>query len=108
MAACARPYLAAVHLAWQGLTSHSVDELGNVHGVCRGSNFSFTEAYYKYDLLWVENDTHGTGIVMLAGDEVQKCSIFWQRIAIHLIFQRTLLNQFDVYNDFEVLPAAPR
>lgn len=66
------PYIAAVHQAWQGLTSHCVDELGNVHGVCRGSNFSFTEAYYKYDLLWVENDTHGTGIVMLAGDEVRK------------------------------------
>ncbi|MDU0205359.1 glycoside hydrolase family 88 protein [Paenibacillus sp. MAH-36] len=66
------PYTAAVQLAWQGLTNHSVDELGNVHGVCRGSNFSYSEAYYKHDLLWVENDTHGTGIVMLAGDEVRK------------------------------------
>ncbi|MEC0267393.1 glycoside hydrolase family 88 protein [Paenibacillus anseongense] len=39
------PYTAAVQLAWQGLTNHSVDELGNVHGVCRGSNFSYSEAY---------------------------------------------------------------
>lgn len=66
------PYAAAVDRAWQGLSKHSVDELGNVHGVCRGSNFSFSEAYYKFDLLWVENDTHGTGIVMLAGDEIRK------------------------------------
>lgn len=65
-------YANAVYKAWQGLTGISVDYYGNVHGVCRGSNFSYSQQYYKYDLLWVKNDTHGTGIVLLAGDEARK------------------------------------
>jgi len=65
-------YIAAVHKAWQGLTQISVDRLGNVHGVCRGSNYAFTPDYYKYELLWRTNDTHGIGIVMLAGVEIIK------------------------------------
>ncbi len=62
-------YVEAVHHAWQGLTQISVDRLGNVHGVCRGSNYAFTPDYYKYELLWRTNDTHGIGIVLLAGVE---------------------------------------
>jgi len=69
------PYADAACRGWQGLMRASVDHLGNVHGVCRGSNFSFTEQYYKLDLLWVKNDTHGTGIVMLAGDEVRQMMV---------------------------------
>ena len=65
-------YVQAVHKAWKGLTQISVDRLGNVHGVCRGSNYAFTPDYYKYELLWRTNDTHGIGIVMLAGGEVLK------------------------------------
>ena len=65
-------YIAAVHKGWKGLTQISVDRLGNVHGVCRGSNYAFTSDYYKYELLWRTNDTHGIGIVMLAGVETLK------------------------------------
>lgn len=66
------PYIAAVRKAWQGLTQMSIDRFGNVHGVCRGSSYAFTSDYYKYELLWRTNDTHGIGIVMLAGGEVLK------------------------------------
>ncbi len=65
-------YVQAVRKAWTGLTQISVDRLGNVYGVCRGSNYAFTPDYYKYELLWRTNDTHGIGIVMLAGGEVVK------------------------------------
>ncbi len=41
-----------------------------MHGVCRGSEFSFTPEYYTKELLWNLNDTHGIGIVLLAGVEV--------------------------------------
>jgi unsaturated rhamnogalacturonyl hydrolase len=54
------------------LTKISVDRFGNVHGVCRGSNYSFSPDYYKHELLWRTNDTHGIGIVLLAGGEVLK------------------------------------
>jgi hypothetical protein len=59
-----------VFKAWEALNRVSIDRLGNVHGVCRGSEFSFTSEYYKKDLLWNLNDTHGIGIVLLAGVEV--------------------------------------
>jgi len=62
-------YVEAVHKAWKGLTQISIDRYGNVHGVCRGSNYAFTPDYYKYELLWRTNDTHGIGIVLLAGVE---------------------------------------
>jgi unsaturated rhamnogalacturonyl hydrolase len=65
-------YVEAVHKAWRGLTQISIDRLGNVHGVCRGSNYSFSPDYYKYELLWRTNDTHGIGIVLLAGVETLK------------------------------------
>jgi rhamnogalacturonyl hydrolase YesR len=65
-------YVAAVNQAWKGLTRISIDRLGNVHGVCRGSNYSFSPDYYKYELLWRTNDTHGIGIVLLAGVETMR------------------------------------
>lgn len=40
--------------------------------VCRGSGYSFSKEYYANDLGWNVNDTHGTGIVMLAAIEVEK------------------------------------
>lgn len=63
-------YVRAVFKAWEALNRTSIDRQGNVHGVCRGSEFSFTSEYYKKDLLWNLNDTHGIGIVLLAGVEV--------------------------------------
>ncbi|HYP16226.1 MAG TPA: glycoside hydrolase family 88 protein, partial [Opitutus sp.] len=64
------PYIRAVFKAWEAITRIAIDRQGNVHGVCRGSEFSFTSEYYKRDLLWNLNDTHGIGIVLLAGVEV--------------------------------------
>ncbi len=64
------PYAASVFKAWKALTSISIDAGGNIHGVCRGSAYSFSPDYYKKDLTWNLNDTHGIGIVLLAGVEV--------------------------------------
>ena len=63
-------YVKAIFKGWEALAKTSVDGDGNVYGVCRGSEFSFIPDYYKYELGWNLNDTHGTGIVMLAGIEV--------------------------------------
>ncbi|MBD5779464.1 glycoside hydrolase family 88 protein [Pelagicoccus sp. NFK12] len=64
------PYADAVNKAWKALNKASIDNEGNVYGVCRGSEFSFSPEYYKKDLLPRLNDTHGIGIVLLAGVEV--------------------------------------
>ncbi len=61
----------AVLRAWRGLTEQAVDRDGNLYGVCRGSGFSFSRAYYR-TLSWNYNDTHGIGIVMLAGTEIMR------------------------------------
>ena len=58
--------------AWNGICTEAVDCDGNIYGVCCGSAYSFRADYYKYELPWVKNDTHGTGIVLLAGVEVSK------------------------------------
>lgn len=63
-------YAEAALRGWEGLTRHAVDQWGNVYGVCKGSKFSFNPDYYKYDLPWGLNDTHGIGIVLLAGVEI--------------------------------------
>ncbi|WP_236570633.1 glycoside hydrolase family 88/105 protein [Paenibacillus sp. An7] len=63
------PYIDAVFQGWRGLTRVAIDAKGNIYGVCRGSGYSFTAAYYKDDLGWNLNDTHGIGIVLLAGVE---------------------------------------
>jgi unsaturated rhamnogalacturonyl hydrolase len=70
------PYVKAVFKAWEALNRISIDKGGNVHGVCRGSEFSFTPEYYKKELLWNLNDTHGVGIVLLAGVEVHRLMDF--------------------------------
>ncbi|WP_315796436.1 glycoside hydrolase family 88/105 protein [Paenibacillus sp. BIC5C1] len=65
-------YLDAVRRGWEGMTRLSIDYKGNVYGVCRGSGYSFTALYYRDDLGWILNDTHGIGIVLLAGIEAYK------------------------------------
>ena len=65
-------YRQAAVKAWEGLCSQAVDKDGNLYGVCRGSGYSFSKVYYAEELPWNYNDTHGTGIVMLAGIELQK------------------------------------
>ena len=62
--------------AWRGLISRAVDRAGNVYGVCRGSGFSFARSYYR-TLSWNFNDTHGIGILLLAGVE-------WMNLSEHL------------------------
>ncbi|MDF9827612.1 unsaturated rhamnogalacturonyl hydrolase [Ereboglobus sp. PH5-10] len=72
------PYIRAAYRAWEAINKNSIDKFGNVHGVCRGSEFSFQSEYYKRDLLWNLNDTHGIGIVLLAGIELCKLRDFLQ------------------------------
>lgn len=69
-------YVEAVLKGWEGLTKICIDKYGNVYGVCRGSGYSFSERYYRDDLSWLLNDTHGIGIVMLAGVEVIRMRSF--------------------------------
>lgn len=74
-------YLDAVRKGWEGMTHLSIDYKGNVYGVCRGSGYSFTALYYRDDLGWILNDTHGIGIVLLAGIEVHKMNQQLSRIS---------------------------
>jgi len=69
------PYRTAAEKAWQALEKYSIDREGNIHGVCRGSEFSFNPKYYAEHLLPRLNDTHGIGIVLLAGVELLKMRI---------------------------------
>lgn len=63
-------YIQAALHGWNGLIRRSIDKQGNIYGVCRGSSYSFSNQYYKHELSWNLNDTHGIGIVLLAGLEV--------------------------------------
>ena len=66
------PYREAAEKAWKALERYGIDGAGNVHGVCRGSEFAFNPRYYAEHLLPRLNDTHGVGIVLLAGTEILK------------------------------------
>ncbi|OMF38350.1 hypothetical protein BK133_02180 [Paenibacillus sp. FSL H8-0548] len=65
-------YTTSVLKGWEGLVSRCIDKNGNVYGVCRGSGYSYSAYYYKDELSWQLNDTHGIGIVLLAGIEILK------------------------------------
>lgn len=62
-------YGAAAKKSVEALKEYCIDEDGNIYGTCCGSGYSFTREYYKYDLHWIKNDTHGTGIVLIAISE---------------------------------------
>lgn len=64
------PYAKAAEKAVQALKDFCIDEDGNIYGVCVGSGYSFTKEYYKNELPWNINDTHGTGIILIAIEEV--------------------------------------
>ncbi|WP_245599924.1 glycoside hydrolase family 88/105 protein [Paenibacillus harenae] len=64
-------YARAALDGWQGLCRRAIDKHGNLYGVCKGSSWSYSHAYYKHELGWNLNDTHGIGIVLLAGIETQ-------------------------------------
>jgi rhamnogalacturonyl hydrolase YesR len=67
-----RPYRAAAEKAWHALEQNAIDRNGVIYGVCRGSEFAFNPRYYAEHLLPRVNDTHGIGIVLLAGIELLK------------------------------------
>ena len=58
-------YFEVIKKAVTGLLSESVDERGNIFGVCRGSGSSKDANYYA-SLGTVLNDDHGTGMVIAA------------------------------------------
>jgi rhamnogalacturonyl hydrolase YesR len=68
------PYHLAAEKAWRALETYAIDKEGNIYGVCRGSEFAFNPRYYAEHLLPRLNDTHGIGIVLLAGVELLKLS----------------------------------
>lgn len=70
------PYAAAALEGWQGLCGRAIDKRGNLYGVCKGSSWSYSHSYYKHDLGWNLNDTHGIGIVLLAGIEAERMKEF--------------------------------
>lgn len=63
-------FISSAQRGWEGLSRYCIDKNGNVYGVCRGSGYSFNKLYYKEELDWQLNDTHGIGIVLLAGVEL--------------------------------------
>ncbi|MFD1952856.1 glycoside hydrolase family 105 protein [Paenibacillus thailandensis] len=69
-------YAHAALRGFEALTRHCIDQGGNVYGVCRGSGYSFSPLYYKERLSWLLNDTHGIGIVLLAGIESKRLRAF--------------------------------
>lgn len=58
--------------AWDGIESYSIDRSGNIYGICQGSLYSFNSDYYRDVLGWTLNDTHGIGIILLAGIELNQ------------------------------------
>jgi len=66
---CGEEYVACALKAWRALTKYCIDCDGNIYGICKGSGFSFREGYYKNELPWVFNDTHGMGIILLFATE---------------------------------------
>jgi rhamnogalacturonyl hydrolase YesR len=68
----ADPYRLAAEKGWNGLEKYAIDKDGNIYGVCRGSEFAFNPRYYAEHLPPRLNDTHGIGIVLLAGVELLK------------------------------------
>lgn len=70
--ALGKKLLASAMKAWEGLKQTALDRFGNVYGICRGSFYSFSGDYYRDTLGWTLNDTHGIGIVLLAGIELDQ------------------------------------
>ena len=67
-----KKYMEAAYKMWDALCKYSIRYNGDIYGVCCGSAFSFREEYYKNELPWNINDTHGTGIVLLAAMSVNE------------------------------------
>lgn len=57
--------------AYAGLIKKKIDSKGNIYDVCRGSSCSM-EAKYYMQLGTIDNDDHGTGIILSAFSEYLK------------------------------------
>ena len=64
-------YMPVVKRAYMGLLNKKVSSDGNVYDVCRGSSNSKTVDYYL-NLGTVDNDDHGTGVILSAISEMLK------------------------------------
>lgn len=64
-------YRKNIRKAWEGLKRSAITEEGDVSGVCRGSGCSADREYYR-KLGTVENDDHGTGILLMALDAMME------------------------------------
>lgn len=67
-------YIKTIKMAHDGIMKTAIDKVGNVYGVCRGSSCSMDPEYYMR-LGVVENDDHGTGIILWALNEIKKLNI---------------------------------
>ena len=65
-------YKAAAFDMWNVMCEKSIYYNGDLYGVCTGSCYSFREDYYSKELLTNINDTHGTGIVLMAAAELSQ------------------------------------
>jgi len=66
------PYQDAAEKCVDALKKICIDSDGNIYGVCSGSRYSFRPEYYKYELSASVNDTHGTGVFLIAMVEVER------------------------------------
>jgi rhamnogalacturonyl hydrolase YesR len=64
-------YKGCVERAYRGILAHKVDENAYVYGVCMGSG-NAREAEYYMNLGTVDNDDHGTGVVLTMLSEVDE------------------------------------
>ena len=60
-----------IQRAYEGLMTYKIDQNGNIFDVCRGSSCSMEERYY-IELGTVDNDDHGTGIILSALYQIDK------------------------------------
>ncbi|MBR5157951.1 MAG: glycoside hydrolase family 88 protein [Clostridia bacterium] len=66
-----KEYEENIKRAFFGLLKNKIDKKGNIYDVCRGSGNSMDENYYM-NLAVIDNDDHGTGIILMALSEMAK------------------------------------
>lgn len=72
--------MASITRAWTGMKKTVINRKGDLYGVCRGSDCSYSRSYYR-QLGWRFNDPHGIGIAVLAGVEKLMLDEFLQNPA---------------------------
>lgn len=69
-----KTYVETIKKAHDGIMKYAVDKKGNVSGVCKGSGCSMDAEYYM-QLGAVDNDDHGTGIILWALNEMERLNM---------------------------------